>query len=121
MNRIIILLLALALFGCSKSLDIQLEPQVQMFVSDKSQKTLNFTEQDQAYQLLNKWLAEHKTNWFATSGRYPGGVYIKSGVHGIQVTKTKVIIYSTEGNEPKALYAQELKSGELTSLLNFTK
>jgi len=48
-------------------------------------------------------------------------VYIKSGVHGIQVTEQKVIIYSITNNEPKAIYIQQIEKGELSQIVNFAQ
>ena len=119
MNRIILLLLVICLIGCSKPLDIQLEPEVQIFLNKDTEQRINITPKDEAYVILNEWLHDHKTGWYATSGRYPGGVYVKSGHYGIQVTKSNVVIYSTEGSEPKAIYIQEITKGELSAILNF--
>lgn len=121
MNRVIIILLAISLFGCSKSVDIQLAPEVQMLHSKDTKQRISLTKKDKAYIVLNEWLHENKTGWYATSGRYPGGVYIKSGDYGVQVTELKVIIYSTTSKEPKAIYIKDIKKGELSTILNFTK
>ncbi|KGJ87999.1 hypothetical protein [Thalassotalea sp. ND16A] len=121
MNRVIILLLVMGLFGCSKSLDIQLEPEVHMFLSNDTKQKIPITQKDEVYVVLNEWLHENKDGWYATSGRYPGGVYVKSGNYGIQVTESKVVIYSTVTNDPKAIYIQEINKGELSAILNFAK
>ncbi|TWX67746.1 hypothetical protein ESZ36_10520 [Colwellia demingiae] len=121
MNRVILLLLVTCLFGCSKPLDIQLEPEVHIFLSKDTKQGIPITLNDKAYLVLNEWLHENKTGWYATSGRYPGGVYIKSGKFGIQVIESKVVIYSTVGNEPKAIYIQEIEKGELSAILAFGK
>ncbi|TWX47205.1 hypothetical protein [Colwellia hornerae] len=121
MNRFIILLLAISLFGCSKSVDIQLEPQAQMFLSKDIKQQVTITKQDAVYVALNDWLRTHQAGWYATSGRFPGGVYIKSGNYGFQVIESKVVIYSTLGNEPKAIYIQEINKGELSTILNLAK
>ena len=121
MNKFIILFLVIIFYGCSKSLDIQLEPEVSVYLSKESKKSFRITQKNEAYTKLNQWLVNNKANWYATSGRYPGGVYVKSGNFGIQITKTKVIIYSTANKDIKAIYAQELKSGELNSILNYSE
>ena len=121
MNKAIPLLLVMCLLGCSKALDLQLEPEVKVFFSDDAKKNIHLTQQDKAYIVLSEWLHENKANWLVTSGRYPGGVYIKSGEYGIQVTESKVVIYSTLGKKPKAIYVQEIKNGELSTILELTK
>jgi len=121
MNRIIILLLVVVLVSCSKSLDIQLEPEVHMFLSNDTEQRIRITQKDEVYIVLNEWLHQNRSDWYATSGRYPGGVYIKSGKYGIQVSETHVVIYSTERNEPKAIYIQDIKKGELSRIRNFGK
>tara|TARA_B110000467_G_C18181012_1_gene400564 strand:+ start:406 stop:741 length:336 start_codon:yes stop_codon:yes gene_type:complete len=107
--------------SCSKPLDIQLEPEVHMFISNDSEKKIRLTQEDEAYVFLNTWLHENKANWFPTSGRYPDGVYIKSGAYGIQITELKVIIYTTLGSEPQAIYIQDINKGELNKIVDVEK
>ncbi len=114
---IITFLCAIFLAGCGKTLNIQLAPEVTMYLSQETKERVTITAQDEAYKMLSQWLNEHQTGWFTASGRFQGGVYFRSGEHGIQVTKTKVIIYSTKGSKPQALYAQEIRKGELNKLL----
>ncbi|OMH29448.1 hypothetical protein [Motiliproteus sp. MSK22-1] len=118
MSRIFIILSLIVLAGCSQSLDIQLEPEVSVVLSDDREKVLRLTSNDKAYTDLNQWLREHNSDWYSTSGRYPGGVYIKSGDDGIQVTETHVVLYSTTGSEPKAIYIQTHEKDELTEVRN---
>ncbi|MCW9023214.1 MAG: hypothetical protein OQK73_00900 [Gammaproteobacteria bacterium] len=121
MSRIFIILSALVLVSCSQSLDIQLEPEVTVYLSHHSAQGIPLTAKDKAYTVLNEWLREHSSDWYSTSGRYPGGVYISSGNYGIQITKTNVVIYSTTTSEPKARYIQQISKGELTEIKNFGK
>lgn len=121
MNKVIIVLLVMCLLGCSKVVNIQLEPEVQMFLSTDLQQKITITQKDQAYVDLKEWLDENRDNWQATSGNYPGGVYVKSGNYGIQVTELKVILYSTVGNEAKAIYIQEITKDDLRTVFNFGK
>jgi len=121
MNKIIILILVMCLLGCSKVVDVQLEPEVQMFLRSDLKQRITLTQNDPAYIDLKEWLDENKSNWQTTSGRYPGGVYVQSGNYGIQVTELKVILYSTVGNEPKAIYIQEITKDELRTVFNFGK
>jgi len=121
MNKIIILILVMCLLGCSKVVDIQLEPEVQMFLRSDLQQKITLTHKDPAYIELKEWLDENKANWQSTSGRYPDGVYVKSGDYGIQVTELKVIIYPTVGSAPKAIYIQQISKDELRKVFNFGK
>ena len=102
--------------SCSESQDIQLEPEVNVFFSNDSEKTIRLTPNDKEYGRLNKWLLEHRSGWHPTSGHYPGGVYIKSGIHGIQITETHVVIYSTTSPEPKSMYIQKIGKDELNGI-----
>lgn len=117
-NRIIILFLIVITVSCSKSLDIQLEPEVSLFFNNDAEQQIRLTEKDEAYVVLNEWLHENSSDWYVTSGRYPGGVYIKSGKYGIQVTEIQVVIYSTANNETKAIYIQNIGKGELNKIRN---
>ena len=116
MRRILILLSVLALVSCSQSLDIQLEPEVIVVFSDDSEQKIRLTAKDKEYTDLNAWLGEHRSDWHPTSGPYPGGVYIKSGVHGIQITERHVILYSTTSPEPRSIYIQKIDRGELSGI-----
>ncbi|MCU7811249.1 MAG: hypothetical protein KZQ77_08425 [Candidatus Thiodiazotropha sp. (ex Notomyrtea botanica)] len=121
MSRILIILSALVLAGCSQSLDIQLAPEVSAFLSNDSEQIIRLTPKNREYAELNKWLREHRSGWYSTSGRYPGGLYIKSGSYGIQITDTHVVLYSTTPPKPKAIYIQKVAKGELSVLRNVGK
>ena len=121
MSRIFIILSVLVLVSCSKSLDIQLDPEVSVFLSNDSEQRIRLTPKDEEYAVLNEWLHEHRSAWYVTSGRYPGGVYVKSGSYGIQITKTHVVLYSTINPEPKAMYIQKIGKGELSGIRNIGK
>ncbi|MCU7807307.1 MAG: hypothetical protein KZQ73_05485 [Candidatus Thiodiazotropha sp. (ex Semelilucina semeliformis)] len=121
MSRILIILSLLVLVGCSKSLDIQLEPEVNLFLSSDGVQKIRLTPEDNEYAVLNKWLREHRSGWYSTSGRYPGGVYIKSGNDGIQITETHVVLYSTTPPKPKAIYIQKVAKGELSEIRSVGK
>ncbi|RDH84778.1 MAG: hypothetical protein DIZ80_04750 [endosymbiont of Galathealinum brachiosum] len=121
MSRIVILLLIAFLMSCSNSLDIQLEPEVSMFLSNDAEQKIRLTQKDEAYVVLNEWLHENSSDWFVTSGSYPGGVYVQSGSDGIQVTETQVVIYSTSSNEPRAIFIQDIGKDELSKIKDFGK
>jgi hypothetical protein len=121
MKKILLVLSLMFLISCSQSLDIQLDPEVDVFLSKNSKQTIRLTPQDKEYVSLNEWLANNRSGWHPTSGRYPGGVYLTSGDYGIQVTETHVIIYSTSSHEPKALYIQKVAKGELREIINLAK
>ena len=121
MIRILIILSVLVLVSCSKSLDIQLEPEVTVFLSNDSKQKITLTPKDKEYTNLNEWLREHSSSWHTTSGRYPGGVYIKSGTYGIQITETHVVLYSTTSPQPRSIYIQEVGKGKLSGIRNIGK
>jgi len=116
MSKIFIILSALMLVSCSESLDIQLESEVNVYLSNDSGRKIRLTPQDKEYANLNEWLREHRSGWHPTSGRYPGGVYIKSGMYGIQITETHVVLYSTNHPEPRSIYIQNISKGELSGI-----
>ena len=103
----------LLMAGCTETVNIQLEPQVDAYLVTNSKKAINLVETDAAHAELNVWLRENNTGWHVTSGRYPGGIYIKSGTDGIQVSGMEVIIYSTAGAEPDAKYVRNVGKTEL--------
>ena len=112
--RIVFIVLSIwFLASCTESQEIHLEPQVTLYFSDENRKPLSLTAVDMEYTVLNNWLAKNNADWYSTSGRYPGGVYLKSGTNGIQVTETHVILYSTSLPEPKALFIQKIEPHEL--------
>jgi hypothetical protein len=99
--------------GCSETVNIQLEPKVNAYLVTNSQQAISIDEADAAHKELNTWLSEHQTGWHNTSGRFPGGIYIKSGKDGIQVTGMEVVIYSTSGAAPDARYVRNVGKKEL--------
>ena len=117
-HRIFILLSVMLLISCTETLEIQLPPEVTVFISNGNQQGIHLTATDKEYVVLNEWLREHSSDWHFTSGRYPGGVYIKTGQYGIQVTQTHVILYSTTSPEPKAVYIQKISKSELAEIKN---
>ena len=110
--------LLLLLMGCSKSVDVQLDAEVTVFLSNGSEQKIRLTNNDAEYVMLKEWLEKNKANWLSTSGRYSGGIYLTSGKYGIQVTDSKVVLYSSITNKPTAIYAQEIERSELKALKN---
>ncbi|UUO23880.1 hypothetical protein FGD67_12070 [Colwellia sp. M166] len=113
--------LLLLLTGCSKSVEVQLEPELTVFVSAGSDKTIQLTKQDAEYIMLSEWLVQNKADWLPTSGRYAGGIYLTSGNYGIQVIDTKVVLYSSITDNPTAIYAQEIERSDLRALKDLAK
>ena len=108
--------LLILLAACSKTVDIQLTSEVKVFFSDNKDKTIQLKAGDAAYDVLKDWLVSHKGGWLTASGQFAGGVYILSGDYGIQITETKVIVYSTKGDKPQALYAQQITRSEFKNI-----
>ena len=121
MKRIFLVLLVMLLVACSESITIQLDPEVNVFLSHDRSQNIRLTSEDKEYVSLNEWLRLNSSGWHSTSGRYPGGVYLRSGNYGIQVTDAHVILYSTTSDEPKALYIQNLDKGDLSGIRNLGK
>ena len=99
--------------GCTETVNIQLESKVDAYLVTDRTQAINLIETDAAHIELNTWLRENNTGWHITSGRYPGGIYIKSGSDGIQVSGMEIIIYSTTGPEPEAKYVRNVGKTEL--------
>ena len=114
----VVILSIIALAGCSKPVSIQLEPKLTLFVSTDKETPIQLTANDEAYVRLQTWLQENSNNWYSTSGKYPGGVYIVSGSDGIQVTQRRVILYTITEGKPVAKYVQEIDQTELQILKN---
>lgn len=115
------MLLMLTMMGCSKTVEVKLDPEVVVFLSDNSKATIVLTAKDQEYRMLQQWLAQHKAQWLSTSGRYAGGVYLTSGDLGIQVTDSKVVLYTQITKSPTAIYAQEIARADLKALKNINR
>lgn len=115
-NLLLILLLSFMLIACSKAVNIELSPQVTVFISEGSDETVQLTKADPAYSALNDWLKNNQEGWYSTSGKYSGGVYLVSGERGIQVTELKVIIYTNVADRPQAIYVKEITREELADL-----
>lgn len=121
MTRIFMILLVLVLAGCTESLDIPLDPEVIVLFSDDSEKKIAISQKDAAYIELNQWLSEHRSGWYTTSGRYAGGVFVRSSHYGIQVTETHVVLYSTAYKDSRAMYIQDIEKGELSVIRNLAQ
>jgi hypothetical protein len=106
--------------GCSETINIQLEPKVDAYVVSASKQKVSLVETDTAYIELQSWLQENQTGWHNTSGRFPGGVYIKSGKRGIQVTGMEIVIYTINGFEPDAQYVRNVGKTELPLVRGIT-
>ncbi len=102
--------------GCTETVDFQLGPKVDAYLMTDSKQAISIAQTDAAYTELNEWLRENQEGWHATTGRYPGGVYLKSGDDGIQVTGMNVVIYSTDGPEPNAEYIHHVGKQELKAV-----
>lgn len=118
MKKYILVPLTLLLFlvGCSKPVDVLLDDEITVLSSSNSEKKVQLTAKDAEYILLKEWLIQHRGSWLSTSGRYPGGVYLTSGEYGIQVTDSKVILYTNIADNPTAIYAQEIERSDLKIL-----
>lgn len=119
-----ILILSILLFflmGCSKMVDVQLDAEVTVFLSNGSEQKIQLTAKDAEYIMLKEWLEQHKAGWLSTSGRYSGGVYLTSGIYGIQVTDSKVVLYTGITDKPTAIYAQEIERSDLKALKKLEK
>ena len=115
------MLLIFTMMGCSKTVEVKLDPEVIVFLSDNSKAKIVLTVKDDEYLILQQWLAQHKTQWLSTSGRYAGGVYLTSGDLGIQVTDSKVVLYTQITKNPTAIYAQEIARTDLKALKNINR
>jgi len=103
----------LLITGCTETIDIQLESKVDAYVVTDSKNKISLSATDPAHAELQNWLNENNTGWHNTMGRFPGGVYIKSGKDGIQVTGMEIVIYSTTGPQPDAKYVRNVGKKEL--------
>jgi hypothetical protein len=118
---LVLSILLLVLTGCSKLVDVQLDPEVTVFLSNGAEQKIQLTAKDAEYVMLKEWLELHKADWLSTSGRYSGGVYLTSGNYGIQVTDSKVVLYSSIKDNPTAIYAQEIERSDLKALKQLKK
>lgn len=118
MIRIVFVVAVLLLQACSQSVDIVLEPQVSVYVSNDSQREIILTADQVPYIELQNWLNANNEGWHSTSGRYPGGVYIASGAWGVQVIDSHVVLYSSNKAKPSAIYIQKLEKDKLSALQN---
>lgn len=116
MKKFLFIIFSFLLVACTQTVELQLESEVDVYVNNEDEKGINLTSDDDEYIELNQWLIDNQSEWYSTSGRYPGGIYIKSGSYGIQVTKTQVVLYSTTGPELNAINIQNLNKGELVKL-----
>jgi len=120
-NMLVLSILLLMLMGCSKLVEVQLDPEVTVFLSDSGGQKIQLTAKDAEYIILEEWLKENKAGWLSTSGIYSGGVYLTSDNYGIQVIDSKVVLYTSITDKPRAIYAQEIERSDLKELKNLNK
>jgi hypothetical protein len=120
-NILVLSILLLMLMGCSKLVEVQLDPEVTVFLSDGDKQKIQLTAKDAEYIILEEWLKENKAGWLSTSGIYSGGVYLTSDNYGIQIIDSKVVLYTSITDKPRAIYAQEIERSDLKELKDLNK
>jgi len=118
---LLIPLMLLTVMGCTKTVQVQLDNEVTVYLNANSKATIVLSPENTEYLLLKTWLAEHKDDWLSTSGRYSGGIYLTSDNYGIQITDSKVVLYTNITEKPTAIYAQEIERIELKALKDLGK
>ena len=121
LKKVFILMSVMILVSCSESLDIQLDPEVTAFLSTDGEQKIVLTAKDKEYTILNQWLSDHRSDWYSTAGNFPGGVYIKTGNYGIQITENHVILYSTSYSKTRAINIQKIAKSDLSEFKNMGK
>ena len=111
--KVLIIFLACAVVSCAKAINIPLAPEVVVHFSEDTSQQVRLSEADKAYVELRTWLNKHQSDWYTTSGTYPGGIYLKTGDYGIQIMETQLVLYSTQYEKPRAMYIQNIKADEL--------
>lgn len=121
MRKALLVMAVLALVACTQTLDLQLAPEVTVYLSDDRENPITLTPESSEYVLFNTWLREHQSDWHPTKGRFRGGIFIKSGKDGIQVTKSEVILYASRGGKMEATHAAQIGPNELMPLKEIGK
>ena len=116
MRRVFLLLGVLFLAGCTNSVDVQLKPELVVFLSNDQQNTVPLSTQDSAYQELQGWLTENQDDWYVTNAAFAGGLYIQNDEQGIQVTRSHVVLYQKVGDAIEATHVQAISGAELSSV-----
>ncbi len=119
--EVLIILRTLAVVSCTKAIDIPLPPKIVVHFSEDDSRQVQLSENDKAYIELHSWLSEHRSDWYTTSGKYPGGLYLKTGNYGIQIKETKLVLYSTKYDMPRAMYIQNIEPDELLEIRKLGK
>ena len=115
-SKVLIIFLAFAVVSCTKAIDVPLASEVVVHFSKNDSRQIQLSTSDKAYIELRTWLSEHQSDWYTTSGKYPGGIYLKTGDYGIQVKETQVVLYSTQYEKPRAMYIQNIEADELLEM-----
>jgi len=106
----------IVLAGCSQSVNIQLAPEVSVFHSSDPKHEIRLAADHPAYQEFNAWLTDNPDGWYGVSGRFQGGVFIQTGVQGIQVLNTEVVLYAKQQGGLSATHVHEIGPGELNNI-----
>lgn len=121
MIRVLFLCSVLFMVGCTSAVEVQLEPELTVFLTNDQNNTVSLSNTDEAYQELQSWLRENRDDWYITTGSFAGGVYVQTGEQGIQVTRSQVVFYSKVGDSISATHVQAISGGELRSVKTLTK
>lgn len=121
MRNVLLLLVIFVLSACTQTLDLQLASEVTVYRSDDRANPLTLTAKDSEYALFNHWLNEHRSEWHPTKGRFRGGIFMKSGKDGIQVTKSEVILYASRDGKMEATHAAQIGPNELQPIKDIGK
>jgi hypothetical protein len=112
MHRVALLLVLLALGGCTQSLALSLPKGTPVQVISAAGTARELQPSDQSYQQLAHWLAQNQGGWSGVYATNPnGGILVRCGNLHLQFVGSAVFALTTKG-----MFTKQVKGSEYAFL-----
>ena len=119
MKKVILLVLYIAVAGCSKTIDAPLEDAVKAhtFIDGNNRRVHDLNIKDPEYVEFQKWLNNNKEGWKSSYGSFLPNILINSKGYGYNIINGLVILNIVSDKESSHQYVKSYRSSELRQVL----
>ncbi len=116
MKKVVLLVLYIAIAGCSKTIDAPLEDAVKAhtFIDGNKRQVHDLNINDPEYVEFQKWLNNNKEGWKSSNGSFLPNVLINSKGYGYNIINGLVILNNKDSSHQ---YVKSYRSSELRQVL----
>ena len=116
MKKVVLLVLYIAIAGCSKTIDAPLEDAVKAhtFIDGNNRQVHDLNINDPEYVEFQKWLNNNKKGWKSSNGSFLPNVLINSKGYGYNIINGLVILNNKDSSHQ---YVKSYRSSELRQVL----